>query len=192
MSLLRTDHLSPADIEAWLEGKLPLSASTHVGGCEECRMLLLAERQTIETLHQLPRLAPALGFADRVMAEVKLPSLAGVAASPAVRMGGWLVAAGLMSTLGVSLLWALANRAVLTDASQWALGEGWTAARAAADQFRALLTSLPAVRDVQSAVGTPVRLAAVASSLLVLYGTGILALRRLLALPASGAAHATR
>jgi len=192
MSTPRFDHLSPADVEAWLEGTLPLAASTHVGTCADCRSLLLAEGTTVEALHQLPRWSPALGFADRVMARVTLPTLAEVVASPAVRYGAWLTAAGLTATLGVSLVWAIANRTVLTDASQWAVGEGWDVARAMAEQIRMMLTSIPAVREARDAVGTPARLAAVASSLLVLYGSGVLALRRLLAIPSIETAHAGR
>jgi hypothetical protein len=192
MSSLRPDHLTPADVEAWLEGKLSLSASTHVGRCDDCRSLLLAERHVVETLHQLPRFSPSIGFCDRVMAQVTLPTLAEVAASKPFRIGVWLTGAGLVTTLAVSLVWSFANRAVLTDASQWALGEGWSTARAAADQFSAMLSSMPAVRDVQRAIGTPTRLAAVSGSLLVLYSTGLVALRRLLALPTAEVAHAGR
>lgn len=186
----RSDHLSPTDVEAWLEGKLSLAASTHVGRCDDCRALLIAEGSVVESLQRLPRFAPSAGFADRVMAEVAIPALRRAANSRTVRAGGWLVAASLIVTLGGSLVWSLANQAALTDASRWALGAGWDAARAMADQLLALLTRLPAVREVQAAVGTPLRLAGVATAMLVLYGTGIMALRRLLALPANGAAHA--
>lgn len=184
------DHLTPADVEAWLEGKLPLAASTHVGRCDACRALLIAEGSLVESLQRLPQFAPSLGFADRVMAQVAIPALRRAANSRTVRVGGWLLAASLVLTLGGSLLWSLANQAALTDASRWALGAGWDAARATADQLLGFLTRLPAVREVQTAVGTPLRLAGVATALLVLYGTGIMALRRLLALPATGAAHA--
>jgi hypothetical protein len=188
-------HLTPADVEAWLEGKLSLAASTHVGQCDACRTQLRAEGALIEELQRLPRYAPSVDFEERVMARVRLPAarpVAAPAAAPARRSRRWLAAAGVVGVLGASLTWSIANQTVLTDASQWALGEGWAAASSAADQLRSLLAAQPAYREIRDAVGTPARLAAVSSALAVLYGTGVLALRRLLALPSTGVAHANR
>jgi hypothetical protein len=66
-------HLLPDEIDQLLDGETgfgiaPLEA--HVRECEQCRAELESERQLVEAVEGLPRLAPSPLFADRVMAEV--------------------------------------------------------------------------------------------------------------------------
>jgi hypothetical protein len=66
-------HLLPDEIDQLLDGETgfgiaPLEA--HVRECEQCRAELEAERELVEAVEGLPRLAPSPLFADRVVAQV--------------------------------------------------------------------------------------------------------------------------
>ena len=68
-------HLLPDEIDQLLDGETgfgiaPLEA--HVRECEECRAELEAERQLVEAVEGLPRLAPSPLFADHVLAQVNV------------------------------------------------------------------------------------------------------------------------
>lgn len=85
-------HLSAELMQALLEGELPQGerarVEEHAASCARCAAELDGWRTLFRTLGELPGLAPAEGFADRVMV--------GVAPLPlAARVRGWLgVAAG--------------------------------------------------------------------------------------------------
>lgn len=70
-------HPEGPDLQDWIEGLLPGRAAArienHLEGCPVCARE--AERWTtlIGHLEGLPRLSPAAGFAERVMAEVRVP-----------------------------------------------------------------------------------------------------------------------
>jgi hypothetical protein len=72
-----TMHLTTDEIELWAQGLLPAARALHLADCSLCRVEAERERKVILELAQLPRFAPQAGFADRVMAQVKIPTPSG-------------------------------------------------------------------------------------------------------------------
>jgi hypothetical protein len=72
-----TMHLTTDEIELWAQGLLPASRAIHLADCSLCRVEADRERKVILELVQLPKFAPSTGFADRVMAQVKVPTPSG-------------------------------------------------------------------------------------------------------------------
>ena len=70
-------HLTTDEIELWAQGILGAARALHLADCSLCRELGDRERKIILALVQLPSFAPAAGFADRVMAKVKVPTPSG-------------------------------------------------------------------------------------------------------------------
>ncbi|HYU28582.1 MAG TPA: hypothetical protein VEK83_06110 [Gemmatimonadales bacterium] len=73
----RTMHLTTDEIELWAQGLLPAPRAIHLAECSLCRVEADRERKVILELVQLPKFAPSAGFADRVMAQVKVPTPSG-------------------------------------------------------------------------------------------------------------------
>jgi hypothetical protein len=65
-------HLTTDEIELWAQGLLPAARALHLSDCSLCRSEADRERKVILELVQLPHFAPSAGFADRVMAQVKV------------------------------------------------------------------------------------------------------------------------
>jgi hypothetical protein len=70
-------HLTPDEIELWAQGLLPAARDIHLAQCAECRAAAQEERALYRELARLPRLAPEFGFAERVMARVRIPAPSG-------------------------------------------------------------------------------------------------------------------
>jgi len=70
-------HLNTDEIELWAQGLLPAARAMHLADCSLCRVEADRERKVILELVQLPKFAPNPGFADRVMAQVKVPTASG-------------------------------------------------------------------------------------------------------------------
>ena len=70
-------HLHTEEIELWAQGLLPAARAMHLADCSLCRVEAERERKVILELVQLPKFAPSPGFADRVMAQVKIPTASG-------------------------------------------------------------------------------------------------------------------
>jgi hypothetical protein len=70
-------HLTTDEIELWAQGILGAARALHLADCSLCHELGDRERKIILALVQLPGFAPAAGFADRVMARVKVPTPSG-------------------------------------------------------------------------------------------------------------------
>jgi hypothetical protein len=70
-------HLTTDEIELWAQGLLPASRAIHLADCSLCHVEADRERKVILELVQLPKFAPSAGFADRVMAQVKVPTPSG-------------------------------------------------------------------------------------------------------------------
>ncbi len=193
-------HLSLADLDDWLAGNLTPGRREHLEACASCQQLAEAEHGLVELLSSLPHLDPAPGFADRVMAAVEIPdpfALRAVATwwqrltSDRHRLA---VAAGVMLLLltgmGGSVAWSLANPDVVPGIGSWLSGEAaqwfWLTLRGLGSN----LLEQPWYTAVRDAAGSPARLAFVAGGASVLYVTGMLAMRRLLSLPSAEVAHA--
>jgi hypothetical protein len=190
-------HLSPDDVELWLNGSLDAARTRHLDLCPECFDRAQAEREIVEQLAALPLMAPASGFEDRVMAQVTVAdpfalrsirqrifatrrSMA-VAASLAVAVVGSMIA---------SVAWSLANQDVLLSAGNWVLTQGsqagWLALRGLASNF----IEQPWYESARAFADHPGRLGAALGALALAYLSGVFALRRLLALPTQQVAHA--
>ena len=185
-------HLSAEELDLWTLGALAGNREQHLHSCPRCREVADAERVLVRQLEALPLLGPAEGFTKRVLDGVHLPvsSLAGawhlwrrevgsnpirvgIAASVAVILGG---------SVAASAAWAAGNQDMILGVADWlrANGELWAwqglgMAQTFLDQqgwYGALRSSL-----------TPGHLAAMGALTIGLYAGGMLALRRLLALP---------
>lgn len=67
-------HLTTDEIELWAQGLLPAARALHLADCSLCRVEADRERKVMLELVRLPAFAPTAGFADRVMAQVKVPT----------------------------------------------------------------------------------------------------------------------
>ena len=65
-------HLTPHETELWAEGLLPAARALHLATCPACLATAERERKLFVQLAQLERFAPSAGFADRVMARVRI------------------------------------------------------------------------------------------------------------------------
>lgn len=192
MSDLPVTHLSADDLDAWLEGRLGSARSEHLRHCARCYELVERERDLVDLLGALPRFAPRTDLADRVMARVRVPHASARRPFAIPRLSG-LAAALLGITLvgmGVSVAWSLGNRELLELWGARAL-EGasqlfWVSVQAVASS----LLDQPWFRDVRSFVFAPGRLLPVLGAASLVYASGLLALKRLMALPTTGVANA--
>jgi hypothetical protein len=144
-------------------------------------------------LQQVPLFNPAPGFGERVMNRVNIPVTSfagawrfwrtrvfanplsvGAAAGTAVLLGG---------SLAASAAWAAAHQDTIQGVTPWLLNQGqhlWQQGLVAATGFLQQQSWYAPVR----AALTPAKIAIVGTTVLALYGAGVLAMRRLLALPA--------
>jgi hypothetical protein len=70
-------HLTTDEIELWALGLLGAARAFHLADCTLCHAEAERERKVILELVQLPGFTPAAGFADRVMAQVRVPTPSG-------------------------------------------------------------------------------------------------------------------
>jgi len=77
MSDLTMQHLTTEELELWAQGLLGAARTMHLTECTLCFAEAQQERRLHLTLSQLPLFAPRAGFADRVMAQVKVPKTSG-------------------------------------------------------------------------------------------------------------------
>ena len=70
-------HLTTDELELWAQGLLSAARAFHLADCSLCREIAERERKVILALVQLPGFAPSAGFADRVMAKVRVPTPSG-------------------------------------------------------------------------------------------------------------------
>lgn len=192
-------HLTPDDLEEWVDGRLPAARETHLRACAECQALADAERVLVMRLTELPLFNPRAGFEDRVLDRLHLPvttlagawrfwrtrvfanpTSVGLAAGAAVLLGG---------SMAASAAWAAAHQDAITGVGPWLLHEGRQHLTQGMSSMTALLQQQPWYEQVRSAL-TPGRLVAAGAATVALYAAGVLALRRLLALPTSQVSRA--
>ena len=70
-------HLTPDEVELWALGLLGAARTMHLADCAECLATAERERKLLRDLAQLTRFAPEFGFAERVMAHVRIPTPSG-------------------------------------------------------------------------------------------------------------------
>lgn len=193
------EHLVGEELDLWVTGQLPPARQSHLIRCPECRALADAERVLVMRLEALPLFDPRAGFEDRVMGRVLLPVTSipsawrlwrgrfvrdprtvGIAASVAMLLGG---------SIAASAAWAAANQDIITGTGAWLLSQGQQGFWQAIGLATGLLEQQPWYPAARSAL-TPVRVAALAGCVAMLYAGGVVLLRRLLSLPRSETARA--
>jgi hypothetical protein len=192
-------HLTPDELDAWLAGVLPPPAQEHLAHCPACRERAELEREVVHLLQAVPLLSPNPGFADRVMARVtvpepaRVPALAGVRRVLATRRG-MAVAAGLavllLGSMAGSLAWILASQTTLVAVGQLLLGQAGHATWIGVRDIATALVEQPWFASLQALSARPGRLGIASAVAIAAYLVGLLALRRLLALPTQQVAHA--
>jgi hypothetical protein len=194
-------HLTPDDFDAWLAGTLAPEAEAHLAGCPTCQERADTEREIIALLDGLPLLSPSPGFANAVMARVKVPRVETVSTLQLIRQRAFAtrrstaVAAGLLvvllGSMAGSVVWTLGHQAQLAAFGSWLSAEagqlGWAGVRAVASNFIAQ----PWFAGLRSLAASPGRLGLASVLALAVYLAGVMALRRLLALPTQQVAHAS-
>src|SRR5262249_23652140 len=193
-------HFGPDDLDAWLAGTPSAEMRNHIDECCTCLELVRAEEALAAQLAALPLHAPKADFADRVMASVYIPDPFAIRslqaarrrllASPRAVAIAATIALVVLGSMMASAAWTLANRETLVAAGNWLAGEAarwaWVGLRSAALN----LIEQPWFAGFRSLVETPGRLALASAALSLMYVSGILALRRLLAVPPRQVAHA--
>ena len=193
-------HLGPDELEAWLAGVRAPALLRHVDECSVCLELVRAEEALVVELGALPLHNPRPDFADRVMAFVRVPDPFAIRAIQAARRRLFAsrrsvaiaacLAVVLLGSMAASAAWTLANRDTLSAAGAWLAGEAgrwaWVGLRGAALN----LIEQPWFSGFRSLVDAPGRLAVASAAMSLMYVSGILALRRLLAVPTQRVAHA--
>lgn len=192
-------HLTDAQLDDWVLGALAPEQEAHLHACAACRATADRERLLVLALERLPLLTPSARFTDRVMAEVELPVTSirtaylhwkrGVSRDP---MAAGL-AAGIGGLLGgsiaASLAWSSGHMDLIQGTGSWLLTHGqalfWQGVG-----FASSLLEQQAWYPVVRAQLTPGRALAAAGVAVSLWAAGVVALRRLIALPSPGAARA--
>lgn len=194
-----TGHLTPDDLDLWLEGTLPSAQLVHLEDCPDCFALAHAERRVVAWLGQLPLLAPSAGFADRVMQSVTVPASVvrapwRVVAQPSLLGRRWRArAAGIGLTVagaGLSVAWSLGHpdqlSSLLASAGNEAVRFGWTGLQA----LVANLAEQPWTGAARTLLASPARAALTLGTGILLYASGLLAMRRLMTAPTNGVIRA--
>ena len=194
-------HLTSDDIDAWLAGTLAPAAEAHLAGCPTCQDRVDTEREVVALLEALPLLSPSPAFADAVMARVKVPQIETVSTLQLLRRRAFAtrrstaIAASLLvvllGSMAGSVIWTLGHQAQLAAMGAWLGGEagrlGWLGVRTVASNF----IEQPWFAGLRSLAASPGRLGLASVLALAAYLAGVMALRRLLALPTQQVAHAS-
>ena len=194
-------HLSPDEIDSWLSGNLAREWQQHLDQCQSCLERVRLEREIVDQIATLPLMSPADGFSDRVMASVSVPDPFSIRSLQATRRRlfatrrSLAVAASLtlliLGSMGGSIAWSLANQETLASIGNWLLTAGgqmaWLSLRGVASN----VIEQPWYTGVRSLLENPGRLAVASALATTVYLIGVLALRRLLALPTQQVAHAS-
>ena len=196
---LTTGHLTPDDLDLWLEGTLPSTRLVHLEDCPDCFALAHAERRVVAWLGRLPLLAPSAGLSDRVMRHVAVPAPVArapwrVLVHPSLLGPRWrAMAAGVglaVAGAGLSVAWSLGHpdqlTSLLSSLGNEAVQIGWTGLQA----LVANLAEQPWTGAARALLSSPARAALTTGAGILLYASGLLAMRRLMTAPTNGGARA--
>lgn len=193
-------HLSPDELDRWLDGTLPAAQAAHLEACQRCLELARAEREIAEQVAALPLMAPSAGFADRVMQSVHVPDPFAIRSLGAARRRVFAtrrslalaasLAILLLGSMSASVVWTLDHQDTLAALGSWLLAQGGQAGWIALRGVATTLIEQPWYEGAKSIVGNPARLALASAVASLAYLGGIVAFRRLLALPSQQVAHA--
>jgi hypothetical protein len=193
-------HLSPDEIDSWLAGTLAREWQQHLDHCQACLELVRTEREIVEQLAALPLMSPDPGFSDRVMAAVAVPDPFAIRSLQATRRRlfatrrSLALAASLMivllGSMAGSIAWSLTHQETITSFGSWLASQGGQVAWLSVRGLASNLIEQPWYDSVRSLLDHPGRLALGSAVISAIYLSGVLALRRLLALPTQRVAHA--
>ena len=200
MSPVSGPHLTPDDFDAWFAGAFAPDVQEHLAGCPACRERAETEREIVALIAGLPLMSPSAGFADRVMARVTVPQPLRVRTVDLIRQRVFatrrsmsIAASFLVLVLGsmtASVVWTLGHQETLTALGAWLSTQAgqaaWLGVRGIASNFM----EQPWFAGLRALAASPGRLGIATALALVAYLSGVLALRRLLALPTPRVAHA--
>jgi hypothetical protein len=199
MSLVPGPHLSADDLDAWLAGSLAAPGLDHLDHCAECRERAEAEREIVALLENLPLMSPAPGFVDRVMQSVALPDPFALRSLDAIRQRALAsrktaalaatIAILLVGSMTASIVWSLGHQQVLAAWGSWLTSKAWQAGWLALRGAASTIIEQPWYTGLRGSLDHPARWAALSAFASLAYVLGVLALRRLLALPAPRVAH---
>lgn len=194
-------HLSADEIDSWLAGTLSPEWQQHLDRCQACLERARAEREIVEQIAAVPLLAPEEGFADRVMAAVAIPDPFAIRSLQATRRRlfstrkSLAVAASLslllLGSMAASIAWSLTHQETLASLGSWLLSQGGQIAWLSLRGLASNLMEQPWYDGIRSLLDSPGRLAFGSAVASAVYLGGVLALRRLLALPTQQVAHAS-
>ncbi|HET9464151.1 MAG TPA: hypothetical protein VFO71_01360 [Gemmatimonadales bacterium] len=194
-------HLSADEIDSWLAGTLSPEWQQHLDRCQACLERARAEREIVEQIAAVPLLAPEEGFADRVMAAVAIPDPFAIRSLQATRRRlfatrkSLAVAASLslllLGSMAASIAWSLTHQETLASLGSWLLSQGGQIAWLSLRGLASNLMEQPWYDGIRALLDSPGRLALGSAVASAVYLGGVLALRRLLALPTQQVAHAS-
>ena len=194
-------HLSPDEIDSWLSGNLAREWQQHLDRCQTCLERGRIEREIVDQIATLPLMSPADGFSDRVMASVSVPDPFSIRSLQATQRRlfatkrSLAIAASLtlliLGSMGGSIAWSLANQETLASIGNWLVIAGGQVAWLSLRGVTSNVIEQPWYTGVRSLLESPGRLAVTSALATTVYLIGVLALRRLLALPTQQVAHAS-
>lgn len=193
-------HLTADEIDSWLSGNLSQEWQQHLDRCQACLERVRVEREIVDQIAALPLMSPATGFAERVMASVSIPDPFAIRSLQATQRRVFAtrrsvalaasLAILLLGSMAGSIAWSLSHQDTLASIGNWLLAQGgqiaWLSLRGVASN----LMEQPWYGTARSLLGNPIHLAAGSAVATTVYLVGVLALRRLLALPNQQVAHA--
>ena len=193
-------HLSADEIDACLSGAITVALQQHLDQCPACLEQVRVDREIAELIAALPSMSPAEGFSDRVMARVAIPDPFALRSLQATRRRlfaaprSFATAAALLfvlvGSMAASVAWSLANQETLASIGTWLFAQGGQALWLGVQGLATNLIEQPWYTSFRSLVENPARLAVISAMGSLLYLGGLLAMRRLLAVPTQQVAHA--
>ena len=193
-------HLSADEIEACLTGAPAPEVQRHLDQCRSCLEQVQADREIAEQIRSLSLMSPSEGFAERVMASVIIPDPFAIRSLQATRRRlfasprSFAAAASLLvvlvGSMAASIAWSLANQETLAGLGSWVFAQGGQALWLGLQGVASNLIEQPWYDGLRSLVENPGRLALISGLGSLAYLGGLVALRRLLAVPTQRVAHA--
>ena len=194
-------HLSADEIDVCLSGVLSPKLQRHLDQCELCLEQVRTDREIAEQISALPLMSPGEGFTERVMARVMIPDPFAIRSLQATRRRlfatpkSFAVAAGmvlfLLSSMVGSVAWSLEHQETLAAFGAWLFATGGQAIWLGVQGLASNLIEQPWYDAFKALAQNPARLAMFSALGSFAYLGGLLALRRLLAVPTQQVAHAS-
>src|ERR687896_178610 len=193
-------HLSADEIDACLAGAPLPEVQQHVEQCRSCLEQVQADREIAEQIRSLPLMSPSEGFAERVMASVVIPDPFAIRSLQATRLRFFAtprsfaaaasLAVVLLGSMVASIAWSLANQETMASLGSWLFAQGGQALWLGLQGLASNLIEQPWYNGLRSLAENPARLALISALGSLAYLGGLVALRRLLAVPTQRVAHA--